>query len=59
MDTPNLICTKEEQWSIFVGWRCTRCRNTLNDVSAVWEQCNVTTDFLLMEREVKKCSHKR
>ena len=44
------------QWSLFVGWRCTRCRN---DVSAVWEQCHVATDCLLMEREVQKWSHKR
>ena len=30
-----------------------------SDVSAVWEQCHVTTDRLLMEREVQKWSHKR
>jgi len=45
------------QWSIFVDWRCTRCRNAYNDVSAVWEQCHVTMDCLLMEREVQKWSH--
>jgi len=27
MNTSNFICTKDEQRSIFVGWRCTRCRN--------------------------------
>jgi hypothetical protein len=43
----------------FVGWKRTRRRNAESDVSAVWEQCRVTTDCLLMEREVQKWSHKR
>jgi len=52
MDTPNFICTKEEQrdsdpflWAEGV----TRCQNAQNDFSAVWEQCHVTADCLLME----------
>jgi hypothetical protein len=61
LDGPLFICTKEEQRAVLCFlWaeRCTRCRNAWKDISAVWEQCRVTTGGLRTDREIQEWSHK-
>jgi len=46
------ICAIEEQGAVIrflMGWKCTRCWNIENDVSAMWEQHGVTTGRLWVD----------